>query len=83
MPIVLALVLLVALVVTLSHSEPRMTGTNSVPQRQQYIGLQPKEEACQGSQLMPAGSGRMRMFIKPGDQGGTPRASMTIQQRQD
>lgn len=77
------MVLLVALAVTLSHSEPRMTGTNSVPQRQQYIGLQPGDEACQGSQLMPKGSGRMRMFIRPGDKGGTPRGTMRILHRQD
>lgn len=83
MPIVLALVLLVALVVTLAHSEPRLTGTNSVPQRKQLIGLQRGEEACQGSQLLPAGSGRMRMFISPGLLGGTPSATMRILQRRD
>ena len=83
MPIVLALVLLGALVVTLAHSEPRMTGTNSVPLHAQSIGLQRGETACQGSQLLPAGSGRMRMFIKPGDLGGTPRAEMTIRTQQD
>ena len=52
-PIVLVLILLVALGVTLAHSGPRMTGTNSVPQRMQKIGLQRGEEACQGSQLLP------------------------------
>lgn len=83
MPIVLVLVLLVALGVTLAHSQSRLTGTNSVPQRSQKIGLQRGEEACQGSQLMPKGSGRMRMFIAPGDLGGTPRASMTIRHRLD
>ncbi len=84
MPIVLALALLVALVVTLAHSEPRMTGTNSVPLHAQSIGLQRGEQVCQGSQLLPAGSGRMRMFIKPGDLGGkTPRAAVTIRAQQD
>ena len=83
MPIVLALALLVALVVTLAHSEPRMTGTNSVPLHSQSIGLQRGDEVCQGSQLLPAGSGRMRMFIKAGDAGGTPRASLTIGHQQD
>ncbi len=83
MPIVLALVLLVALAVTLAHSEPRLIGTNSVPIRFQYIGLQPGQEACQGSQLLPKGAGRMRMFISPVVAGGTPRAAMTIRQRLD
>ena len=83
MPIVLALVLLGALVVTLAHSEPRMTGTNSVPLHAQSIGLQRGEQVCQGSQLLPAGSGRMRMFIAPGDLGGKPRAEMTIRTQQD
>ena len=82
-PIVLAVVLLVGLVVTLSHSGPRWTGTNSVPQRMQRIGLQKGDEACQGSQLLPAGSGRMRMFIEPGYRGGTPQAAMTIRTQDD
>ena len=77
-PIVLAVVLVVALGTVLAHSEPRMTGTNSVPLRMQKIGLQRAQEVCQGSQLLPAGSGRMRMFIKPGDLGGAPRAIMTV-----
>ena len=84
MPIVLLLVLLAALGVTLAHSQPQLRGTNSVPQRMQYIGLQHGEEACQGSQLMPAGAGHMRMFIWPGGSGGTtPKASMKIFQAQD
>ena len=83
MPIVLVPVLLVALGVTLAHSQPRMTGTNSVPLHDQKIGLQHGQEACQGSQLLPEGSGRMRMFISPGDLGGTPHATMRILQRQD
>ena len=83
MPIVLVLVLLVALGVTLAHSEPRLIGTNSVPLHMQKIGLERGDEACQGSQLMPKGAGRMRMFISPGDRGGTPRAAMRILQRQD
>jgi hypothetical protein len=82
-PIVLVLVLLVALGVSLLHSQPRMTGTNSVPQKNQEIGLQRGQEACQGSQLMPKGSGRMRMFISAGDRGGTPRASMRILTREE
>jgi hypothetical protein len=83
-PIVLAVVLLVGFIVTLSHSGPRWTGTNSVPQRMQKIGLLKKgDEACQGSQFLPAGSGRMRMFVEPGFRGGTPQASMTIATARD
>jgi hypothetical protein len=82
-PIVLVLVLLVALGVTLAHSEPRLTGTNSVPIRLQYIGLQPRQQVCQGSQLLPQGAGRMRMFISPVNAGDTPQASMRILQQVD
>lgn len=78
MPIVLALVLVTALVATLTRSDPRLTGTNSVPQRKQKIGLTSGQEACQGNQIAPKGSGRLRMFVSPGDFGGTPRASMRI-----
>ena len=74
-PIVLALVLLVALGVTLAHSEPRLTGTNSVPLRAPEDRAAAGRSSCaRARQLMPEGSGRMRMFIAPGDLGGTPRA---------
>jgi hypothetical protein len=82
-PIVLAVVLLVALGTVLAHSEPRLTGTNSVPLRGQGVGLQAGERLCQGGQLMPKGSGRMRLFGLPAKPGMKPEALVTIRQRQD
>ena len=70
--ILLAVVLLAAFGSVLAHSEPRLTGTNSVPLRAPVIGLQPGEQVCQPGQLLPAGSGRVRLFLAPG--GGGSRA---------
>ena len=69
MPIVLALVLLVALGTVLARSESRLTGTNSVPLRTPVVGLQPDEQLCQPEQLLPAGSGRLRLFLAPEERG--------------
>jgi hypothetical protein len=82
-PIVLALVLLVAFAVTLAHSEPRLTGTNSVPLRGPAVGVRPGSELCQPGQLMPQDSGRMRMFIAPARPGRIPETLVTIRQKQD
>ena len=83
MPIVLALVLLVALAVTLGHSEPRLTGTNSVPLRGPVLGLRAGEEMCQPGQLLPQGSGRMTMFVAPAKPSIKPEMLVTIKQAQD
>ena len=83
MPIVLAVVLLVALGTVLAHSEPRLTGTNSVPLRGQGVGLRPGEQLCQPGQLLPAGSGRMRMFGATDKPGQTPETLVTIRRRGD
>jgi hypothetical protein len=82
-PIVLALVLLVALGIVLAHSEPRLTGTNSVPLRGPAVGLQEGEQMCQLGQLMPEDSGRMRMFLAPARADRTPEVLVTIRQKQD
>jgi hypothetical protein len=82
-PIVLAVVLLVALGATLAHSEPRLTGTNSVPLRGPAVGVRAGEELCQPGQLLPQGSGRMRMFVSPAKQDRTPETLVTIKQAQD
>ncbi len=83
MPIVLAVVLVVALGVTLAHSEPRLTGTNSVPLRGPAVGVRAGEEMCQPGQLLPAHSGRMRMFVAPAKQDRKPGTLVTIKQAQD
>ena len=83
MPIVLAVVLLVALVTTLAHSEPRLTGTNSVPLRGPAVGLRSGEQLCQPGQLMPRDSGRLRMFLSPARAGRTPEVQVTVRQKQD
>lgn len=80
MPIVLTVVLLVALGTVLAHSEPRMTGTNSVPLRGQGVGLRHDEQLCQGNQLMPKDSGRMRMFGATDEPGRKPELLATIRQ---
>jgi hypothetical protein len=82
-PIVLALALLVALGTVLAHSEPRLTGTNSVPLRTPVIGLTEGEQLCQPGQLLPEESGRMRMFLAPENPRKTPRTLVTIRQQQD
>jgi hypothetical protein len=82
-PFVLVLVLLVALGVTLAHSEPRLTGTNSVPLRGPAVGVRAGEQLCQPGQLMPKDSGRMRLFLAPTRPGRKPETLVTIQQPQD
>ena len=83
MPIVLALVLLVALVISLAHTQPRLTGTNSVPLRGPVVGLRAGEQLCQPGQLLPEDSGRMRMFLSPAKAGPKPETLVTIRQKQD
>ena len=83
MPIVLALVLLVALGTVLARSEPRLNGTNSVPLRTPVVGLRAGEQLCQPEQLMTAGSGRLRIFLAPEERGATPKTLVTIRQKQD
>jgi hypothetical protein len=77
-PIVLAVVLLVALGTVLAHSEPRLTGTNSVPLRGQGVGLRSGDVLCQPGQLLPKGTGRLRMFAAPDKPGQTPGTLVTI-----
>ena len=83
MPIVLALVLLVALGTVLARSEPRLNGTNSVPLRTPVVGLRTGEQLCQPQQLLTAGSGRLRMFLAPEKRGTTPKTLVTIRHKQD
>jgi hypothetical protein len=82
-PIVLAVVLLVALGTVLAHSESRLTGTNSVPLRGQGVGLRPGDELCQPNQLLPKGSGRLRMFASPDTPGQSPETLVIIRQKDD
>jgi hypothetical protein len=82
-PIVLALVLLAALAISLAHSQPRLTGTNSVPLRGPVVGIRAGEQLCQPDQLLPEDSGRMRMFLSPAKAGRKPEALVTIRQKQD
>jgi hypothetical protein len=82
-PIVLAVVLLVALGTVLAHSEPRLTGSNSVPLRGQGVGLHPGDELCQPGQILPKGSGRLRMFASPDKPGDTPSTLVVIRQKDD
>jgi hypothetical protein len=77
-PIVLAVVLVVALVATLAHSQPHLTGTNSVPLRGPAVGVQHNQVLCQPGQVLPKGTGRMRMFLAPAKQGRTPDVDVTI-----
>jgi hypothetical protein len=82
-PIVLALVLLVALGTILARSEPRLNGTNSVPLRTPVVGLKADEQLCQGKQLMTAGSGRLRVFLAPERRGTTPKTLVTVRHAKD
>jgi hypothetical protein len=82
-PIVLALVLLAALGTVLARSEPRLSGTNSVPLRTPVVGLRAGEQLCQPRQLMTEGSGRMRMFLAPEKRNRTPQTLVTIRSKQD
>jgi hypothetical protein len=80
---VLALVLLAGFGSVLVHSEPRLTGTNSVPLRAPVVGLVPGEQLCQAAQLMPAHSARMRLFLAPVDTKTPPQTLVTIKQHDD
>jgi hypothetical protein len=82
-PIVLAVVLIVALVVTLAHSQPALTGTNSVPLRGPAVGVRHGQTLCQPGQVVPKGSGRMRMFLAPAKQDRTPDVRVTIRTGED
>jgi len=82
-PIVLALVLLVALGTVLARSEPRLNGTNSVPLRTPVVGLRSGEQLCQPQQLMTAGSGRVRLFLAPEQPGTTPKTLVTVRHERD
>ena len=83
MPIVLAVVLLVALVATLAHSQPHLTGTNSVPLRGPAVGVSAGLTLCQPGQVVPKGTGRLRMFLAPAKPGRTPQVDVTIQTSKD
>jgi hypothetical protein len=82
-PIVLAVVLLVALFATLAHSQPALTGTNSVPLRGPAVGIRHGQTLCQPGQVLPEGSGRMRMFLAPAKQDRTPEVNVTIRTGED
>jgi hypothetical protein len=47
------------------------------------VGVRPGEVLCQPGQLLPKGSGRMRMFVAPAKQGGRAETLVTIKQAQD
>ena len=79
MPILLAVVLLAAFGSVLARSEPRLTGTNSVPLRAPVIGLSPNEQLCQPGQILPADSARVRIFLAPVGK-GPPQTLVTIKQ---
>lgn len=83
MPIVLALVILVAFVATLAHSQPHLTGTNSVPLRGPAVGIRHAQTLCQPGQILPKGSGRLRMFLAPAKQDRTPDVRVTIRSGED
>ena len=82
-PIVVALVLLVALGTVLARSDSRLTGTNSVPLQGPVVGIRKGEQLCQPGQLMTKDSARMRMFLASAKAGRKPEVLVTIRQPQD
>jgi len=82
-PIVLALVLLIALGIVLTRSDPRLTGTNSVPLQGPVVGLYPRLQLCQPGQLMAKDSGRVRMFLSPANPDEPPETLVTIRTAED
>jgi hypothetical protein len=81
-PAILALGLLIAFGTVLAHSEPRLTGTNSVPLRSPVVGLREGEQLCQPAQNMPKDSARLRIHLAP--QGTRPpKTLVTVTEAQD
>jgi hypothetical protein len=71
LPLLAAVVLLVLFVRAMSHSEPRLAGTNSVPTESPVIQLAPRSRVCQQIDA-PATAASIQFYVAPLKAKGPP-----------